>query len=607
MVPTVTPPAPSVPSKLSNDDANFREGLLHHKEMRLDEAALSYRLVLAKDPDNATALCLLGIIAHSQGQPDEALKLLSRSLVANPDYANTHLHLGDIYSDLNRPQEALACYTSAIELKPDYLDAYNHKSALLQNSGRFGEALDCAKIALTLAPGSAKNRLQIAVLLRHLNRPKEALFQLDVTLTDHPDFVEALVEKGTLLMIMDEVSKALAVFNLGLSLDDNITQLHAEKGVALARLMHHDEALESYNRALQLDPDYGFTHSNLAVLLRHLGDYEGAVKHLHRAIEIDPDSAVAHHNLGLLLLCMNEFEHGMQETEWRWRVPFRTTQMRTYEKPQWDGTTELADKTILLWSEQGPQDVMIWATGLPQIIDRSKHCIVNIYPKLVPLFKRSFPDAEIRPDSTDYDKSQNDFDFHLPLGSLFKYTRPDIAPPHQDAYLVPDPNRVTYWRQRLSDVGPGPYVGISWKGAIITDLRSPNYTEVEDWAGLIHKPATFVNLQCGESATEITQFEIQHGVPVHRFDDLDLFDGLDEVAAFAAALDAAISVSTCVSAITAGVGTKTWILAWKQSPWNNILMKSRGPDVSHFERSTGEDWTASFDAIGDRLQSLIDG
>ena len=115
----------------------------------------------------------------------------------------------------------------------------------------------------------------------------------------------------------------------------------------------------------------------------------------------------------------------------------------------------------------------------------------------------------------------------------------------------------------------------------------------------------FVNLQCGDYKNDLAIAKRDFGVIVHNFDDLDLYDDLDDVAALSKALDIAISVSTAVAAITAGVGTRTWLVSWRQSAWNNILYAPRGPSVTSFERNTGKTWDAAFEKIAERLKLRI--
>ena len=149
-------------------------------------------------------------------------------------------------------------------------------------------------------------------------------------------------------------------------------------------------------------------------------------------------------------------------------------------------------------------------------------------------------------------------------------------------------------------------MGISWKSPLITPTRSPNYTRIGDWKPVFGKQAQFVNLQCRDYRDDLAEAKREFGVTVHDFEDLDLYDDLDDVAALAGALDVAISVHTCVSAITAGVGTPMWRIAWRQNSWNNFLFIPQAPSITSFERDTGETWDGVFAAIAGRLQDLVD-
>ena len=62
------------------------------------------------------------------------------------------------------------------------------------------------------------------------------------------------------------------------------------------------------------------------------------------------------------------------------------------------------------------------------------------------------------------------------------------------------------------------------------------------------------------------------------------------------------SVSTAVSAISAGVGTPTKLLSWKQSPWNNFLFLPYGPFVEIYERNTWDPWTPVIDKLAQKLK-----
>ena len=182
----------------------------------------------------------------------------------------------------------------------------------------------------------------------------------------------------------------------------------------------------------------------------------------------------------------------------------------------WDGTTDLSDQTILLWREQGPQDVTIWASGISQIVAQAGLCIVEVQPKLVPLFTRTFPEAVVRVEDSSSQAKSTDFDFHLPLGSLFLCLYPNIEPTTA-SYLIPDPERVSFWQKRLAELGSGPYVGISWKSPVITPARAPNYTRIEEWLPVFEdRDVLFVNLQCGDYKNDLAIAKRDFGVIVHN-------------------------------------------------------------------------------------------
>ena len=508
---------------------------------------------------------------HRAGRLFEAEEIYRRILAAEPDYPYALCLLGTIAHAAGENDQAMDLIARAIAVKPDYTDAHNNLGSVLMALLRHEEALACFKKAIALAPENAEAHSNKGVVLKSLGRPEDAVASYRRAIEIRPEYAEA----------------------------------HFNLGNALCELKRTDEALASFQKVIEIKPDHAGAHNNLGNLYRDLDRMEEAVATYKNIIAINPDYAEAHHNLSFTLLGAGREDEGLDEFEWRWRVSSCTTPWRDFSEPMWDGTTDLRGKNLLLWPEQGLQDITIWASTIPELAVRAGRCIVQVYPKLVSLFARSFPEVEVRPDNTDPGADPGDFAVHLPMGSLFRalHTAPTSTVP---AFLVPDPERVAFWKQRLADLGPGPYVGISWKSPVVTPDRAPNYTRIDEWAPLFKQPARFINLQCGEADDDLARAERELGITVHDFEDLDLFDDLDNVAALSAALDLSISVSTAVAAITAGVGTPTWVITWRQSTWNNFLLAPRGPEVTRFERDTSETWDAVFAAMAGRLRGLAE-
>ena len=284
----------------------------------------------------------------------------------------------------------------------------------------------------------------------------------------------------------------------------------------------------------------------------------------------------------------------------------RSVTTATFSQPLWDGEKSLNGKRILLWSEQGIGDTINWSSYLSLVTSQAEHCILECQEKLVPLLERSFPNVEVKAENKSLDLKRNDFDFHLPMGSLYKNFIEEISQNAKaEAYLVPDPVRVNFWRKRLNSLGNGPYIGISWKSSDMSPTRLPNYAPISEWSPILAIPdVTFINMQYKDFADDLTKMQDELGVTVHNFDDLDHYNDIDDVAALSAALDIVVSNKTTVPFISAGVGTPTKLANWRQSTWNNVLLNPVGPSVEIFERNTWEPWDNVFSLIAEDIFKL---
>jgi hypothetical protein len=61
----------------------------------------------------------------------------------------------------------------------------------------------------------------------------------------------------------------------------------------------------------------------------------------------------------------------------------------------------LRDKRLLVYAEQGLGDQIMFASCLPDLLPQVGGCVVECAPRLVPIFRRSFPAARIEPQARD--------------------------------------------------------------------------------------------------------------------------------------------------------------------------------------------------------------
>jgi len=618
-------------------EAYYNMGIALQKQSKPEETMAAYNKALAIKPDYAEVYYIMGIALQGQGKLEEAIEAYNKSLAIKPDYSDAYNNLGTLLQEQGKLEMAIETYNKALAIKPDYADAYNNMGNVLQEQGKLEMAIETYNKALAIKPDYAEAYNNLGTILQKQSKLEMAIETYNKALAIKPDYADAYNNMGNVLQEQGKLEEAIEAFSKALEIDPDYAAAYNNMGIALQKQSKPEEAIESYNKALAIKtnyaavyynmgnalheqykleeaieafrkalaikPDYVEACSNMGAALQDQGKLEEAIDAFRKALTIKPDCADTHRNLSLALLNSGRVKEGLEEYEWRWNTSTNMTMMRQFSKPMWDGKETLNGKKILFWCEQGVGDTINWSSRLPFIISQADHCILECQEKLVPLLTRAFPNFEIKAEDRRQDTERDDFDFHLPLGSLHKHFISEISENTKpNAYLNPDPVRIKFWRKRLESLGNGLYIGVSWKSANMSPRRLPNYAPISDWSPIFTIPGVkFINLQYTDFLDDLTEIKKEFGVTVHNFDDLDHYNDLEDVAALCAALDIVVSTKITVPLISAGVGTVTKLANWRQSSWNNILLNPVGPLVDIFEKDTLEPWHEVFSAIAEDI------
>ena len=201
---------------------------------------------------------------------------------------------------------------------------------------------------------------------------------------------------------------------------------------------------------------------------------------------------------------------------------------------------------------------------------------------------------------------RDDFDFHLPMGSLYKHFIDEITKNDKaGSYLIPDPDRVKFWKERLRSFGKGPCIGLCWKSSVVSHYRSLHYPPISVWSPVLKIPdVTFINLQYIDYEEDISTVQDELGVTIHNLEDIDQYNNIDEVAALCSALDIVVSTKATPPMISAGVGTPTKIANWRHSSYNNILNNPHCTSLQMIHKDTSERWDNVFSSIAEDVRQL---
>jgi len=524
----------------------LEEGRQHHQSGNLEQAAQLYRKVLEIDPENTQALHVFGRLCGQKGDYKQAGLLLEQAISLKPNCAEAYSDLGNVCRLQGRYQDAEDCYRNAALLKPDYAPAYHNLGLLLAQQGRLDEAISCFEWVLDRCPGQP-----------------EALENLVLALVERARYFEAI---ETLLSEINRRPRA--------------ADLHAYLGLVYRSGGYLDEAVSSYRRAVMLEPHDYRKHHGLGVALREDGRWDEALRCFDTALGINPHDPLARWHRSLVLLAKGDFQRGWADFEAR--LLSREPPSRTFGAPRWDGTA-LVGRTLLVHAEQGIGDEIMFASCIPDLLGQGGQCVIECASRLAPLFARSFPSAIIHGGDQDDNEcwlsEAPKIDIQVPIGSLPLRLRKNLGEfPKRRSYLCADPKRTEYWSKVIGALGPGPKIGISWRGGRRNEDRVKRSVVLKDWYVLFTVPGLhFINLQYGADESELREVETQWNIKIHRWEEIDPLNELDNFAALISALDLVISVDNATVHLSCSLGVPSWILVPYAPEWRWMLGREDSP------------------------------
>lgn len=507
---------------LSEEDRIIQQSVAALSQGKFLEGEVLLRQGYELAPDNPQIVHFLGMSLYYQGNAPAALPIVKRSIEMAPKDATFLSNYGVVCYAAGQLDEAVRYYMRSLEIAPKNADALTNLSAALNDKDRFEDGLKTADEAISLKPQGRGGYLNRGNALKSLDRLEEALEAYKKSVQCDPNYAEAQTMLGHAYDLMGELELA---------------EKHARLAVHLA-------------------PNLYEGHNNLATVLMRTGKKTEANVHLARSQELFPNPKTLW-NMALNLLEIGDFEQGIRLYEFGFaattRLPNRKPPM-----PRWQGE-DLTGKSILIWREQGVGDELRFAEWYHHVIALGGRCIIEVKPKLVPLFERSFPDATILPESFARDINRSDADYQTPAGALPALFGLNRQEAERYAYLRPDPFRAKSWRARMAELGPGTKIGICWRSGMQSARRNLAYAELDEMIPLFELPdVQFISLQYSDCSDEIADFEARTGHKIHMFNEVDQFDDLDETAAMTSALDLVVTAGTAVAQMSGALGIETW-------------------------------------------------
>jgi tetratricopeptide (TPR) repeat protein len=456
-----------------------------------------------------------------------------------------------------------------------------------ERAGDFAMSLRCYESALALIPEEAEVANDLGRLAYRMGMVETAEKLFRHYLAAHPDSHEAANNLACALRDQALFAEAIDVLSPAIAANPDKSLLWNTLGTVVGEQGDPATSATFFDEALRIDPGMSKARYNRGNARLVLGDAAGAHEDVQAALAETTDVSerlMMQLSRSTIRLVLGDTAGGWDDYEARLHPQFGDVTHFICESPLWTPEVDLAGKTLLVYGEQGLGDEAMFAGLIPNVIEAlgpDGKLILAVEGRLVPLFQRSFPAAQVGPHRTgmiegrtyrgaEFVTDASAIDLWAPMGSLLRRFRTSVeAFPAHDGYLKPDPARVAHWRAQLAAL-PGPKVGLLWKSAISNGARHRFFSPFEQWAPVLATPGvTFVNLQYGDCALELAEAKKHLGLEIWNPPGIDLKADLDDVAALCRAMDLIVGPANATSSIAGACGAPIWILSTPGS-WTRL-------------------------------------
>jgi len=554
-----------------NPETHNNLGNLFKNSKQLNKAEVAYNNALKLKPNYINALYNLGSLLLLKKSYKKAESTLNKALQLNPNHIEVYITLGNLFLEQNRHTDAETAYHKAINLNPNNADAYSNLGSLYLNQKNFEEAEICYKNALALCPAHIDILNNLGILHIKLKQLEEAEIYFKNALQVKPEHAETLNNLAYLSLEQNNYSTAIEFCQKALQLKPNYDSAYNNLGLIYLEREHFSDAETAFLSALSINLENTEVNYNLGNLYQKQKHYAKAERYYQKALTLQPNFIDARTNLAILLLMLGRFKKGWKHYEARYHPDKedRKTFPPDFDIPQWQGES-IVGKAILIWSEQGIGDEVMFASCFNDLKNLQGKIIVACDSRLINIFTHSFPFLNfIATDATnEYTSIAHTLDYHCAIGSLPHFFRNDSKDFEKSlCYLKVNNDLLTKWQERYRSLKYPINIGISWRGGKNPQYQQLRSLALSQWLPIMKHKANFINLQYGNHQTEINTFTNETGIPIYDWDDANPLSDLDNFSAQIKALSLVISIDNATVHFSGALGVKTFVLLPYNQEW----------------------------------------
>lgn len=503
----------------------------------------------------AAAAYARGVSAFEGGDLAAAEEIFSALVARDPRLHQVWNALCLVALQAAMPEAALERAQRAVKLDRTNVDYLNNLGIASGELGELDAAEQAFRRALKIKPVYVEARFNLAKLLH---------------------------KQGKLAESLREYERAHAMDPRSVKVQHALTEAYQVNGLPA-------RALEMLRAAGALE-NPGILTAGYAACLADVEGPEAALAWLRACLPREPGGRFTHGPLGTAALALAQWREG-----WKYYCLYYRERRAPGSLPTLTPLpTRLDGKRILLRSDQGLGDTLFFLRFADELQQRGASVTLSCEPRLTSLL-----DGERRFAIVDAGTEQGSWDWDLWITDLPAMLETQRVPAAVTVNV--DESARQRARALLSGLGPGPYLGVTWRGG--KDMlrerefgagRPILFKEVPPallGRALQGLRATVVGLQRGATPGEFEAMSAAVGAPVH---DLALADeDLQGIAAVLEALDEYVAVSNTNVHLLAGLDRRARVLVshppyWR---WGREGPSAWFPDFALYRQPPSRDWS----------------
>ncbi len=618
--------------------------IIKDKQGHKEEAIQFFKKASLQNPKNADIITNIGITYFELNNLDSAKKYFEKALKLNPQTINATFNLANIALKEEDDEKAILFYEKTISLKPNHIQSYNNLGLIYRKKNNLDKAENSYRSALCIAPNFAEALIGLTLVLFDLEKTDESLQYANKVIAIQPENEEILLHLGQIHISNKELEKAKpfilkvislnqkvitppplgkknlskaqiignagkqylengeteeAIHFLKASLNVNPSSKDMINTLALTyrETREYDKAKDMLEQALKIDPDYIYSLNNMGNMLIELHDFKNAKHYLDRAYKLNNEFIDSKLNCCILALLTQKYEAGWGFYRSRKSVELNETDYSPNALPN-----PIKNKKILIIRDQGLGDEIFFLRFIEKIKSLGPHITYVTDPRLTPIIKAlKIVDTllESIPDKAEYDINFSIGD----LAYLTNHKTTQDTPPPLDLNLAIDPDQTAKVIAALSDFGPPPYIGLTWRaGRMISKKRLDAYMkaiDVELIAEIAKKtPGTIIAIQKDVPHSEMEYLSAQLGRPI--LDASVYHNDLPKMLTLLNILDKYITVSNTNVHLREGLSKKSHVLVCSPPEWRWLVEGKKThwfPNSTIYRQTADKSWNTAVEEL----------